>query len=336
MEASFPDRYDVLSKSVFIRNLILFVLTLLVIGCNKKKEYPLEPVPVFTKVVAIDSTYTTVKVISTGSSTSLFCGKKGIFDSYSLMKFDSIPGNFDSLFLQLTADSTSVELFLFPLKKEWFEDSTYVWSDIGSLIDTLNPLKSYIVDSANPLIFMGDSLSLDESIINEINNYGLAVHSNSFYSFSADSSKLKLVPHDTLDSLLLCTEDAYLLKNPFQDSIFKDSLLVGRGLSVRTHIFIPQDSLPMEFSSIAKAEILFDIVDSIPFSVWATFTSPTLFIYASSSSLSDSLKFDITTLLRTVPDDNICLEIRAVQELEGIDIKSLGNGEIKFSWVEFP
>jgi hypothetical protein len=259
-----------------------------------------------------------------------------------MMKFDSIPYGFDSLFLQLTADSASVELFLFPLKKEWFEDSTYAWSDIGSLIDTLNPLKSVTVDSANPLIFIGDSVYLDKGMIDAINSYGLAVHASSFYSFLADESKLRLVLTDTLDSLLFCTEDAYLVKNPFEDSIFTDSLLVGRGLSIRTHIFISQDSLPSELSSIAEAGLFFDVIDEIPFSVVSFINNyGTLYVPIYFSNIdtlgNDLLKFDFRSFFITVPDDSMFhIEILAFDEINGIGLKKLGYKEFKFVWVEFP
>jgi hypothetical protein len=337
MEAPFPDRYNVLSKLILLRNLILMVTIIIGIGCDRRKDYHVDPVPVFSKVVKIDSAYTRVSVISTGDSDSLFCGKKGIFDSYSIMKFDSIPEGFDSLFIKFRSDSTSVVLSLYELKMEWSEDSTYLWDDIGSLIDTLTPIQVSAVDSTDPIIFIGDSSSLDYSIIDAINSFGLAVHSDSFYSFNAGETRLKVESEDTLlDSIFGCVEDAYLVKNPFQDTIFTDSLLVGRGLSISTYIFIPRDSLPSDFNSIAKAEMLFDITDSIPFSVRAIYSSPTLFLYRNSSMLSDSLKFDLTTVFRNISDDSIFLQIRAAQVTEGIDIERLSDGEIKFIWVEFP
>ena len=257
METSFPDRYDVLSKFILLRNLFLLIPILIGIGCDSKKNYYIDPVPVFSKVFEIDSSYTTVRVISTGSSNSLFCGEKGVFDSYSMMKFDSLPYNFDSLFIKLESDSASVILTLYKLEQEWSEDSTYLWGDIGSLIDTLNPLLVEAVNDSNPEIFIGDSSTLDYSTVDEINSYGLAVHTDTFYSFSAGETQLLLESEDTLvDSVFSCDEDAYIVKNPFQDTIFADSLLVGRGLSIRTHIFIPRDSLPSEseLNSMARAE----------------------------------------------------------------------------------
>jgi len=343
METSFPDRYDVLKRFIFLKISIVSVLILIGLGCESKKEYNTEPVPVFSRVVNIDSSYTTVRVVATGSSDLLFCGRKGVFDSYSMMKFDSIPEDFDSLFLQLIADSASVELFLFPLKKEWFEDSIYVWSDIGSLIDTLNPIKSVTIATADPLIFIGDSLSLDESTIDEINSFGLAVYSDSFYSFyGARQNYLKLGLPDSLDSLLLCTEDAYLIKNPFQDTIFTDSLLVGRGLSIRTHIFIPRDSLPLELSSIAEAGLYFEIADAMSFYPEAIINnSGTVYfpIYFSNIDTMDNdlLKFDFHSFFKQAPDDSVFhIEVLAIDEINGIDLEKLGKSKLEFVWVVFP
>jgi hypothetical protein len=344
METSFSDRYDILKRFVFLKIASISVLILIGIGCESKKDYHTEPVPVFSRVINIDSSYTTVKVIATGSSNLLFCGRKGVFDSYSMMKFDSIPEDFDSLFLQLIANSASVELSLFPLKKEWFEDSTYVWNDIGSLIDTLNPIKSVTVDSVNPLIFIGDSLSLDELTISEINNFGLAVHSDSFYSFDgARENYLKLVGlPDSLDSLLLCTEDAYLIKKQFQDTIFTDSLLVGRGLSIRTHIFISRDSLPLGLSSIAEAGLYFDVADVFPFSTGAIINNsgavylPTYFSNIDTMD-NDLLKFNFRSFFRQAPDDSVFhIEVLATDEINGIDLEKLGNSKFEFVWVVFP
>jgi hypothetical protein len=260
MEASFSDRYNVLRKHSLIGFLVAIVIIAAAIGCEPRKGYSVDPVPVFSKVLQIDSSYTTVKAISTGSSSVLFCGKKDIFDSYSIIKFDTIPENFDSLFLRFVSDTFTCELTLFVLNREWSEDSVYEWEDIGSLFDTLNPIQvatlypvpvdSPAVDT-NSLIFLGDPISLDESVISAIGNYGLAIHSDRFYSFDAGETRLKIEYSDTLTpSVIRCTEDAYLVKNPFQDSIFGDSLLIGRGLSIRTHILIPRDSLPLYLNTV--------------------------------------------------------------------------------------
>jgi hypothetical protein len=339
MEASFPDRYDVLKKYFLIEFIIVVVLVALTIGCDRRKDYFVEPVPVFSKVLRIDSSYTKVEVISTGYSNLLFCGKKDIFDAYSLIKFDSIPKTFDSLFLKLKSDSASVVLTLYELKKEWSEDSIYVWSDIGTLIDTLNPLLIEAVNDSNPKIFIGNSSALGSSIIDAINSYGLAVHSDSFYSFNAEESEFWVVTEDTLvDSIYSCVEDAFIVRNPFQDTVIGDSLLVGRGISIRTHLFIPRDSLPShsQLNAIAKAEMCFDIADSIPFNVRTIYSSPALILYRDPYMLSDSLKFDLTTIFRNISGDSVVLEISAYQETEGIDIKRLSDGEIRFIWVEFP
>lgn len=341
MEASFPDRYDVLKRFIFLKIPIIFVLILIGIGCESKKEYHTEPVPVFSRVVNIDSSYTSVKVIATGSSDFLFCGRKGVFDSYSMMKFDSIPEDFDSLFILFDSGLDTVMLTLYKLKQEWNEDSAYLWNDIGSLIDTLHPLRIAAVNDSNPLIFIGDSFSLDDSEVSAINSFGLAVHSNSFYSFGAGVTKLKLEPADSLDSLLSCTRDAYLIKNPFRDTIFTDSLLVGRGLSIRTHIFIPRDSLPLELNSIAEAGLFFDIADAIPFYIEAIINNSAVYFPTYFSNIdttgNDLLKFDFWSFFKEVSDDSVFhIEVLAIDEINGIDLKKLGNSELKFVWVEFP
>jgi len=347
METSFSDRYNILSKLILLRNLILFAPILIGIGCDSKKDYYIDPVPVFSKIVKIDSSYTSVRVISTGTSNLLFCGKKDVFDSYSIMKFDSIPENFGSLFLRFVSDTFTCELTLFALEQEWYEDSVYEWNDIGSLIDTTSPIQVATmypvpVDSpatdTNSLIFLGDSLSLDASIISSIGNYGLAVHSDRFYSFSAGETRLKVESEDTLaDSIILCVEDAYIVKNPFQDTIFTDSLLVGRGLSIRTHIFIPRDSLPLGLNKIAEAELVIDIADTVAFTVGANLSTSELSFTSLSSSEGDSLRFDLASFFRSVPDDSIFhIKVEAREEKEGIGFEKLGDSEIKFIWVEFP
>ncbi|MBN1694623.1 hypothetical protein JW879_04375 [candidate division WOR-3 bacterium] len=348
METSFPDRYNVLKRYLLIEFIIVIVLVSAAIGCEPKKQYTVEPVPVFSKVLLIDSSYTKVQVISTGYSKLLFCGKKDIFDAYSIIKFDTIPETFDSLFLRFVSDTITCELSFFVLEQQWYEDSVYKWGDIGSLFDTTNPIQVATmypvpVDSpatdTNSLIFLGSSASLDESTINAIGNYGLAVHSNRFYDFMADSTELKIESDDTLaPSSIMCTEEAFIVKNPFQDTIIGDSLLVGRGISARTYIFIPRDSLPSysQLNAIAKADMLFDITDSIPFNVRTTYSTPALILYREPYMLSDSLKFDLTQIFRNVSDGNVVLEIRAYEETEGINIEKLSDGEIRFIWVEFP
>jgi hypothetical protein len=341
LETSFPDRYYVLRKNFLIKILMIFIFLAAAIGCEPTREYSVEPVPVFSKVLNIDSTYTTVSVIPTGNSSLLFCGKKDKFDSYSILKFDSIPGSFDSLFVQLMSDSASVELTLYELKKEWSEDSVHLWDNIGSLIDTLNPLLIEAVSDSNPRVFVGNSSTLNNSTIERISDFGLAVHADPFYSFRAGETQLELdtVSGDTLvNSVVSCIEDAFIVKNPFRDTIFSDSLLVGRGISVRTHILIQSDSLPSysQLNAIAKAEMLFDITDSIPFSVRTIYSTPTLFLYRDAFMRSDSLKFDLTTIFRNISIDSIVLEIKASQETEGVDIERLGKGKIRFIWVEFP
>ncbi len=347
METSFPDRYNVLRKYSLIGFLITLVFIAATIGCEPRKEYSVEPVPVFSEVVQIDSSYTTVRVIPTGNSSLLFCGKKDIFDSYSIMKFDTIPENFDSLFLRFVSDTITCELTLFALEREWSEDSVYEWDDIGSLFDTLNPIKvatiyplpvdSPAVDT-NSLIFLGDYISLDESTIDAIGNFGLAVHSNRFYSFSAEATRLKIESSDTLaPSMIRCTEDAYLVKNPFRDSIFSDSLLVGRGLSIRTHILIPRDSLPLYLNTVAGAELSLDVEDAFSFDCQTVPNNSSFIFYPYYSEVKDTIKFELGLFFQGVAVDSMLhIQVRAINETGGIGVEKLGDGVIKFVWVEFP
>jgi hypothetical protein len=351
MEASFPDRYNVLKRYLLIEFIIVVILVASMIGCDPRKNYFVEPVPVFSKVLRIDSSYTKVEVISTGDSDSLFCGKKDIFDAYSIIKFDTIPETFDSLFLRFVSNDTiTCELSLFVLRQQWYEDSVYKWSDIGYLFDTTSPIQVATmypvhVDSpatdTNSLIFLGNSISLDESTINAIENYGLAVHSDRFYDFKADSTKMKIASDDTLaPSSILCIEDAFIVKNPFQDTLFTDSFLVGRGISIRTHIFVPRDSLPADLNSIAKADLCFGVLNDMPFRVGFISAGSNYLYTRSADSESDSLKFDLAYYFRELSHDSVLhLQIRAEDELGGIGVTSIGDIEdmgIHFIWVEFP
>lgn len=350
METSFPDWFDILRKNILLNVLIITVSIIVIAGCEPNKEYSVDPVPIYSENLAIDSVYTRVKVISTGSSDSLFCGKKDIFDSYSIMKFDTVPESFDSLFLRFVSDTCTCELTLYRLKKEWDEDSVHLWDDIGSLIDTLSPIISaemhpMPVDSpasdTNSLVYLGDPFSIDESTIDAIRNYGLAVHSDRFYSFVSERTRLKVITEDTLmDPAVGCSEDAYIVKNPFQDSVFSDSLLVGRGLSIGVNIFIPRDSLPPKLNKIAKADLCFGEVDSVPFSIVTEALNNDVTYRMTSFFENDSLKFDLATFFKSVPDDSVFqIKIKASQVLNGIGVKCIGDVndvKIKFVWVEFP
>jgi len=350
METSFSNWFDILRKNVLITVFILAVIIVAVVGCEPNKEYQVDPLPVYSEVVRIDSGYTRIRAISTGSSDSLFCGKKDIFDSYSIMKFDTVPESFNSLSLRFVSDTCTCELTLYKLKKEWYEDSVYLWSDIGSLIDTLNPIRVATmypvpVDSpdndTNSLILLGESLSLDGSTIEALLDYGLAVHSNRFYSFAAEKTKLKVETDDTLmDSVVSCAEDAYIVKNPFQDTILTDSLLVGRGLSIRTNLFISRDLLPPRLNKISKAELFIEGVDTMIFDVTAIIYTEENSYTAFSYFDSDSLKFDLGAFFRSVPDDSVFrIQMTSEDELDGIRVSPLGtieNSKMKFIWVEFP
>lgn len=338
METSFPDRYNVLRRLKIFKIFILLIPILIGIGCDSKKDYHVDPVPVFSKVIDIDSTYTTVRNIPTGGSSRLFCGKKDVFDSYSILKFDSIPGKFDSLFIQLESDSSSVVLTLFKMKEEWSEDSVHLWNNIGSLIDTLNPLRVEAVNDSNPRILIGDSNALSGDLIDEINSFGLAVHTDDFYSFSANRSKLKIKTQDTLvDSTFSCLEDAYIVKNPFQDTIFSDSLLVGRGLSIRSHIIIPRDSLPQDLKSVASSKLFLNIEDSLSLNLEVFANNSGFTFYPVYTEGNDSLRIEMGLFFKEAAVDSLLhIQVKTTSETGGIGFEKLGEGLIKFIWVEFP
>jgi hypothetical protein len=340
VETSFPDRYYVLKKNLLIEILIIIVIFAAAIGCEPTKELTVEPVPVFSKILNIDSTYTEVSVIPTGNSSLLFCGEKDNFNSYSILKFDSLPESFDSLFLQLQSDSAAVELTLYELKEEWSENSVFLWDSIGNLIDTLDPIVIQAVNDSNPRIFIGSSYTLDYSVIENIGNFGLAVHSDPFYSFNAEETRLQLdtVSGDTLvNSSVWCMEDAFIVKNPFRDSLFSDSLLVGRGISVRTHIIIPRDSLPEGLNSIASAKLFFDVDTAFSFNVETTSQNSGIILYPGYTEDYDSMRIDLARLFQRVGNDSVVdVQIRASNEIGGIGYEKFGGGLIKFVWVEFP
>ena len=373
METSFPDRDNVLRKYSLIGFLTTIFLIFATIGCEPRKQYSVDPLPIFSKVLQIDSSYTTVKVIPTGGSASLFCGKKNIFDSYALLRFGSIPKNPDSLFLRFKSVPDSCELTFFALNDKWYQDSVYEWDTIGFLFDTLNPIRIDTIypipvvgrlstndtlndtlltavspDDTNSLIFLGTAMSLGKSTIDAIGNFGLAVHSDRFYSFEAGGTRLKIkmspfsgISSDSLKDTvtsIYCTEDAYLVKNPFQDSIISDSLLVGRGLSVRTHIFIPRDSLPLYLHSVSKAQLILDVDTAFSFSLRSSVIGVPGFYLEHYTEDDDSLIYkDMATLFQEADVDSVMhIVIRAFDETGGIGLGKLGGGIIKFVWVELP
>jgi hypothetical protein len=350
METAFPNWFYILKKNILLPVFIMAVVIIAIVGCEANKEYEVDPLPVYSETISIDSGYTKVSVISTGSSDSLFCGRKDMFDVYSIMKFDTVPESFNSLSLRFASDTCTCELTLYKLKKKWDEDSVYLWSDIGSLIDTLNPIGVETmypvpVDSpdndTNSLILLGDSESLDESTIEALLNYGLAVHSNRFYSFASEKTRLKVETEDTLmDSVVSCVEDAYIVKNPFQDTVFTDSLLVGRGLRIRTNVFIPRDSFPPRLNKISRAELFIEGVDTMIFDLTAIMNTEGSSYTAFSYFDDDSLKFNLGSFFRSVPDDSVFrIQITAEDEINGIGVRPIGkieNSKMKFIWVEFP
>ncbi|MCK4420670.1 hypothetical protein KAW48_02645 [candidate division WOR-3 bacterium] len=318
METTFPDRY-----------FLLIVIILFIAGCGSKREYEFNPCPVYTEIVAIDSFYTTTEYISTGGADSLFCGEKSPFDSYSLIQFDSLPDNVDSLFLNLKSDSLGVELQFFSIDQEWFEDSLYKWEDIGWLIDTLTVLDSSFIDTADPVI------KLDTSVVTALNQFGIAIHSGSFYSFASreqNEPKLTIYEGDTSYSIS-CLKDLYLIKNPF-DSLQSDTMMVGRGLFIRSHLFIPTDPLPQETDNFARAGVILNLDDAILFNVIGFDVNGNQY---SSTYYSDSnfIEIDFKSLFQAeYSEDYLHIMVGAHNGLEGIAVKTLNSPSLKMMWAE--
>ncbi len=326
METTFPDRHYLLI------NFILIISMLTIFDCGSKKKYPFEPVSVKTKGFVVDSSYTIIEVIPTGNSDKLFCGKKEDFDSYSILKFDSIPAKYDSIFIQFKADSARADLKFYKVTREWYEDSIYGGEDIGSLIDTLEILKETVVNSENPMIILEDP-----TLINALDNFGVAIHSDSFYSFSSrekDEAKLILYESDST-YYSSCIKDLYIVQN---ENIFSDSsLMVGRGLSVQAHIFVPIDSLPNSLlknrDNLSRASLLFEVEGPLSFDIAACDTSGNEYLYLPLEG--DTIEFELAGLLKAdLPDEFIPIKILAIDEVGGIGVVRLRGGELRLMWAE--
>jgi hypothetical protein len=322
MENSFPTRSNFL---------IIILLLLLVTSCTSKKDYEINPVPVYTEIVKIDSFYTITEYIKTGKSDSLFCGIKGIFDSYALLLFDTIPEDFDSIFIRLKSDSVNTKLYFYELIDEWYEDSLYTWEDISWLINTSQLIDSSLVETINPLI------KLNEQTINVIDENGIAIYSDSFYSFASrqeNEPKLKIYIGDSTYSLS-CLKDLYITENPFE-SFLKDTLLVGRGIDIKSNIFIPVDSLPTNRENIARAGLIFKIEEPLPFVITAYDSGGN--DYSERNVVegdTNYIEFNLRTLIQDDFLDNyIKVTIEANRKLEGIEVKSLKKPEFKLMWAE--
>ena len=322
MENTFSIRSDLL---------IIILLLTLVSGCASKKDYEINPVPVYTEIVKIDSFYTVTEYIKTGKGDSLFCGIKGIFDSYSLLLFDTIPENYDSIFIRLKSDSANLTLYFYEVIDEWFEDSLYTWEDISWLIDTTQLIQSSLVDTINPLI------KLNDQTLNSIDEYGIAIYSDSFYSFASRQKfqpRLKIYIGDSTYNRS-CISDLYIVKNPY-DSLLKDTLLVGRGINIKSNLFIPLDSLPLNRENIARAELLFEIEESFPFDIVAYDILGDIF-YGIDYTKGDTnfIRFNLWTLIQSDSlEEYNKIEIDALNKLEGIDVKEFHRPELKLMWAE--
>jgi len=322
METTFPDRC-----------FLLIISILIVSGCGSKKEYEIDPVPVLRQVIAIDSFYTTTEYVPTGGGNYLFAGIKGAFDSYALMRFDTIPESFDSVFIQLKADSTLCLLSFYQIIDEWYEDSLYKWEDIGELIDTFTVLQTSLVDTINP------EIKLDSLSVNLINENGIAVHSNAFYSFDArergvnNEPKLIVYQGDTTYNLS-CGKDLYLVKNPF-DSLKKDTLLVGRGVYIKSHLFIPVDSLPLNRNNYARAGLNFEVEEQLSFDLIAYDSSGNEYSGYYAEGDTNFIEFDLKKLLESdISNDYLHVMIEALNVLGGIDVLGFSENKLKLMWVE--
>ncbi len=320
METAFPDRY------------VLLIISILIIsGCGSQKEYGINPIPVSTEIVEIDSFYTTTLYVPTGGGDSLFSGIKSNFDSYALLKFDSIPVSFDSVSIKLKSDSTQLGLCFHQITDEWYEDSLYEWEDIGMLINTSTVLQTSLVNTKNP------EIKLNGQSLNVINEYGIAIHSDSFYSFaSREENEPKLIIYQGDSTYNLhCLGDLYIVKNPY-NNLLKDSLLIGRGISIKPHLFIPVDSLPPDRDNLARVGLLFKLEEPPAFDIIAYDTSGNE--YSSECyTVGDTsfIEFDLRTLLKSdFSECYIHVTLGAKNELEGIDVLKFFQSELRLMWAE--
>ncbi len=323
MENTFSVRYD-----------ILIILALIISGCDSKKDYEFDPVVVPTRSIKIDSLYTTTEYIPTGGGDSLFSGVKGNFDVYSILKFDTIPGSYDSIFIKLKSDSTNIELQFYQVIDEWFEDSLYKWEDLTLLIDTTVVLDTSIVNTANPLI------KLNDQSINVIDEYGIAIYSDSFYSFASreeNEPKLRIYIGDSIRDLS-CLGDLFIVNNPY-DSLLTDTLLIGRGLDIKPTLFIPVDSLPSNRDNIVRAGLIFKVEEPLSFNIVAYDSGG--FEYSSKDYIegdTNFIEFDLRTLIQSdFLKSHIKVVIGAKDRLGGIDVKTLDRldrGDLRIMWAE--
>lgn len=314
-----------------VRYIILIILVLIITGCDSKKDYEFDPVVVPTQIITIDSLYTTTEYVPTGGGDSLFSGVKGNFDVYSILRFDTISGSYDSIFIKLKSDSTNIGLQFYQVIDEWSEDSLYKWEDLTLLVDTSSLLQSYLVNNKNPLI------KLNSQTINVIDEYGIAIYSDSFYSFASreeNEPKLRIYIGDSIRDLS-CLGDLFIVKNPY-DSLLTDTLLIGRGLDIKPTLFIPVDSLPSNRDNIARAGLIFEVEEPLPFNIVAYDSGG--FEYSSKDYIegdTNFIEFDLRTLIQSdFSEDYIRVIIGAKKRLEGIDVKGLHRGELRLMWAE--
>ena len=125
------------------------------------------------------------------------------------------------------------------------------------------------------------------------------------------------------------------MKNPY-DSLLTDTLLIGRGLDIKPTLFIPVDSLPSNRDNIARAGLIFEVEEPLPFNIVAYDSSGVE--YSSWNYMegdANFIEFDLRTLIQSdFSEDYIRVIIGAKKRLEGIDVKGLKLGGLRLMWAE--
>lgn len=333
METSFSDRNNFLNFILFLFIGIIFA------GCTENKNYPVEPVSVESRIFNFDSSYTEVLPISTGRSDILVCGGRDGLKAYSLIRFDSLSTEGDSIVLELIADSTSLNLGIYSLKREWDEDSIYTWDD--SLIDFKDTLKMFNVNSENPRITIDTT---ETELIDALIGRGVGLYTDRYYEIQSRSSGQgpELITLSAGgDESFSCSGDQFVVDRPqrFTDSIIGDSLFVGRGLLLSSHVFIPVDSLPEALlknpEHLSKGVLLFPVSDDLNFDVTA-FSEQGEGYYLFDEK-EDTLEFDIREVFSdSLNNDFVELAVEPTVRAGGLGVKKLSkNFQVNLIWVVF-
>lgn len=325
METSFPARHDLLIIALFAG---LFT------GCGTERNYNIEPRFVDTLTVDIDSSCTVISMIKTGLGDSLYCGKKSNYNSYSMVYFDSIPYEYDSIFLKIYRDSTTNDLYVYRIKQSFSEDSLYEWSELGDFIDTNNVLDTFNVNSTDPEFEL-----VDTTFIDSIRDYGMAFYSENFFSFASRESrapKLTIFRGDT-SSILSCEKDLFLSKNPFSSSLPETTdirMVGGGGISVRIHFAVPGDSLSDINENIARLGLMVEVDTLLPYNLVVYDTSG--IGSAEMRTYGDSLQeYNLIDLVNGNDlSDGINLRLNSIDEPGTFRIDTLGYLQLKIMWAE--